>query len=223
MAISEEGIEAMTLFDPNISQIQYKLVVSPELKEPRFDGDETIYCPPELETFLTEYLANPEGWAGVLEFLHAFSEKEVTRASNNQEALVKEDPVTQVNIDQMPAGPAMDRLIAHTLGWKRLSDRLWHDTNGHEHWLDGVNSYPRQPPWSPSTDDALALTLLEQDRQQGRSWNISVSTTYQVSNYDNESVPLEGWNWDDPESFGSADTLALAICRAAYKATETRT
>jgi|GEM_PF-2388421 len=123
-----------------------------------------------------------------------------------------------MRIDEMPAGREMDALVWLALEGRPIDDILTcrfvdGDIQPHAGYPVGHISPPHY-----STDDALALTLLEQDRQQGRSWHISISTTYQVSNYDNDSVPLEGWNWDNPEAFGIADTLPLAICRAVLKA-----
>lgn len=108
-----------------------------------------------------------------------------------------------VNIDEMTAGPAMDRLVAHALGWKRLSDRLWHDTDRHEHWLDGVI-----PCWSPSTDHNDAFELVE-----------NMDTLFRLARSSREVLATftlrEGKMVVD--SYGIAETTPLAICRAYLK------
>ena len=55
--------------DNLLLRAQHKLVVLHELEEPLFDGQGTVYCPPELATFFTEYLGNSEGWADMKGFL----------------------------------------------------------------------------------------------------------------------------------------------------------
>ena len=102
-----------------------------------------------------------------------------------------------MRIDEMPAGREMDALVWLALEGRPIDDILTcrfvdGDIQPHAGYPVGHISPPHY-----STDDALALTLLE---------------------YDNDSVPLEGWNWDNPEAFGIADTLPLAICRAVLKA-----
>ena len=113
--------------------------------------------------------------------------------------------------DEMPAGQEMDMLIAEkVMNWKQLSNRLWHDDDGNERWIDADKSFIHQPCWSPSTNIADAWEIME-----------GVSSFRLVYYRGKWECTIIAWGAEGATGhFAEADTGMLAICRAALKAVE---
>lgn len=130
------------------------------------------------------------------------------------------------NIDTMPAGPEMDRLIAEkVMGWRLFNyetdepaiDHLssdgcaWRDAQGR----DGFDGEAWK--WAPSADIAHAWEVVEK-MEDDHEWRIE--------NDQGEQFPwlVEAMSLKD-QSFGKlvsaeAEAAPLAICRAALKAVQ---
>lgn len=132
-------------------------------------------------------------------------------------------------IDQMAAGKQLEALIAEkVMGWRLIPEEhrswvrmAWAQLNGPQH-ADAVETmiviphdddhwHYGQPSWF-STDDRTAMEVLRLFHQ----WEIR-KTGQTGKEY---IVILEPYRGDDGKAggVGQADTLALAICRAALKA-----
>lgn len=114
-----------------------------------------------------------------------------------------------MNYDEMPAGPEIDRLVAELMGWTEKPDK-----NGERYIADGIavlfcerDGYVR---FQPSTNIAHAMEVVEHMPtgfmmwDQGGCW----------------SVEYDAGRADGFRDVGRtvAETLPLAICRAALKA-----
>lgn len=114
-----------------------------------------------------------------------------------------------MTIDDMPAGPEMDRLVAEkVMGWHaRGFDGKRHD------WYDGHDFIRGWSYWNPSTNIAHAWeVVVERMRDHSRFFNVCQRLEVcwcEVVDY--EGMPLDRTK---------AETAPLAICRAALKALE---
>ena len=111
------------------------------------------------------------------------------------------------DIDSMPAGLAMDQLVAQEVMGEPL------DIEAHSSWwVNGERGL--NLPWSPSTQDSAAYGViaavwtrfgLNFSHREDQTCHIA----YFASSPKNEPVP---------KATGRAETFALAVCRAALKA-----
>ena len=123
-------------------------------------------------------------------------------------------------IDEMPAGPEMDALMAEAMGWKQLSRRLWHDTNGHERWIDGNMSFiHQQPRWSPSTDIAAAWEAVKHFHKKGYISSLRFEDDRHSAWFALPGDFTSNLYASMPLPVGEAGSAPLAICRACLKVT----
>lgn len=121
--------------------------------------------------------------------------------------------MSQTDVDTMPAGFRLDRLLAEALGMTLSPDK--------NYVLIGSDWECLGLDWKPSVDIADAWPVLEKVKKLGYKY-ISLTTgdwlgdLWQCSLSDVwRQVAHEG----DMHCFANAETPELAICRAALKAT----
>jgi hypothetical protein len=123
--------------------------------------------------------------------------------------------MTRDEILALEAGAELDRLVA---------EHVFGETYPRPHLLmcnfDGS-------PWMEDTPPLYSLLMsdawrvVEHFTKQGKALRIESNGAgyWEVANHNFESVPLEGWTWDDFDMSGHGDTAPLAICRFALAST----
>ena len=112
----------------------------------------------------------------------------------------------------MQAGPELNVLVAEkVMGWNLRSDR-WYDGERETLWRTDASYFRGDWEfWNPSQDIVAAQEVMEKLKEY--HWNIEWSPVMKV--WETEPWPSIGWH--ENEFFVRADTLPLAICRAALK------
>ena len=121
--------------------------------------------------------------------------------------------------DELQAGPELDALVAEkVMGWGKRDEITFEDRGGNRYttWNDGHFKNPDLPAFSVRIQDAL----LVEDEMERRGFWMSLKSPF-VKNAPWHAGFTErgttGWN-GRLDFRGSADTPALAICRAALQA-----
>lgn len=124
------------------------------------------------------------------------------------------------DIDTMPAGPELDRLVAErVMGFQYIEFHPWDDDSEdgtYDYWQDGERVLARNSigaehhkcaVWQPSTNNAHAIEVLVAKKawEPRVGWNDEVHAWF----CDFEKMPFGN---------SAADTIALAICRALLRA-----
>jgi len=115
--------------------------------------------------------------------------------------------MTEEEIDLMPAGRAMDMLIAEKIfGWRHYSDDLWERMKD---WL----IQRREFNWTEQTPQESMLRMMITPEGHSR-WPLEYSTSIECA-----WVVYEHFEGDGIYFPQSQKAACLAICRAALKAT----
>jgi hypothetical protein len=114
-----------------------------------------------------------------------------------------------MNIDDMQAGPEMDRLVAEATGWAR-----WQTVNGRNAFPVATDTLHDE--WQPSTNIAHAFEVAEKIRE--------IPCYFQLEDHDIDGRDGRAWvcrigaSLFLPAIVGIGETAPLAICRASLKA-----
>ena len=124
----------------------------------------------------------------------------------------------------LPAGPELDRLVAEmVMGWAKATDirgdqkyPCWEVVTFHKHNLSILCVYQSYPEdfnsfnyhWSPSKNIAHAWEVLER-----------LKADHSVYLQFRSDRPQNGWGAMVGEGIADAETVMVAICNAALKAT----
>ena len=119
--------------------------------------------------------------------------------------------MNKIDDNEMPDGVALTARVAETIfNWLPLTqDDV---TIGIKHGI--------LPNYSESNGDAIEI--LNKFAERGKSisliWKHNLGDSYFVaSNYDDESMPLDGWTFEDEMVRVEATTIALALCRVGLR------
>jgi hypothetical protein len=131
--------------------------------------------------------------------------------------------MTEQEIDEMPAGPAMDALVAKlVMGWKGVIDFGQGEVTGKN--PEGRPMFARVPAFSTSIADAFdVLNKLLNDRPGTDEWAI---TGLHPASGDAAVITfrMDDFWGDDTPLWGEGENVQEAICRAALRsAMERRT